>query len=214
MNQSTQWNELELKWDIWNITMADFKAWMQLAYPVYQNDSFYHHVEGRDDYYRNEGNVVRHRYGAIGAGELTVKVRTSHTSIVDRMEVDLHLDGDEPQAVKNFLKLIGYKLDVSLFKTADIWNLPAENVIGAPRVIIASYDIFRLTEGGQSALSEPRRFLEVEVEKSPSITVGEAHQILHQWDSNLRSKWTLGEPLKESMYEIYTPNRYRVHEAP
>lgn len=179
-------------------------------------------VSGTDIYYKRGRDVVRQRIGhtEFPSNELTVKVRKSKKSIEDRHEVDLTFDKKtRPIDVQQFLKLTGWKEEVSLVKTNHIYFFKEKGWNGM-RVDtpekdqwwgfdVAIYDVTLSPPG----LHESRRFVEIEIHKDGPMPMDARAHHLKLLSHSLKMGLGLGEPLNESLYEIYTGNKYRIQKG-
>jgi hypothetical protein len=188
-------SELETKFAADHVSQTRFKEW------CFNLGAFRYHSSPlrQDIYYRHGDNVVRHRL-ASGAGELTVKQRKSTTSIIDRVEVDLTFGSSVTTAdVEAFLVASGWVPDLTLdtvFSHA-FWFRH-----GGGTIVISLYEVQR------TDCTEPRRFIEVEIEKGSDISDTIAHNLLNLWAGSIGSDLNLGDPEVESLYELYSGRRY------
>lgn len=157
--------------------------------------------EAPDDYYKSGANVVRERHGPH---ELTVKRRKTESSTRDRQEVDLHLDRDKPKDVAAFLEAVGFQKVFRLVKTAHIfWARLSPNLVGT----VVWYQVWRADKP-----QERRVFVEVEAEKGSDVTPDTAKRHVREQVKALQDEFKLAEPLNESLWEIYSGERYQVQE--
>lgn len=152
-----------------------------------------------DVYYKCGEHVVRHRHAR--GGELTVKERKSQDSIMDRVEVNLCFSPKTNQEdVEAFLKLTGYERMFAVRKHyVHIFEFHREDY----EVEVCLYSVSRVDEWGESNY---RKFVEVEIKRNPGSDY-EDYRIkgaLESWRKYLQSKFKLGEPLNESLLEIYS----------
>lgn len=180
--------------------MADFTKWVKTNFEV-EN---FRHVEGPDHYYEAGANVVRHRIDPDGRHELTVKRRTSGSSTRDRLEVDLHFsDKTQPGDVTAFLGAAGFTKSFTLVKDSYIWWVKLTPNLQATFVI---YDSWLVNENAPMY----RRFIEAEAEKKSDVTHDTAKRHIRALVKRLQERFDLGEPLNDSLYEIYSGRKYKV----
>lgn len=160
------------------------------------------HVIGPDTYYVQGKNVLRHRKNGEGAGELTVKRRTSKKSTRDRLEIDLRFSSSTtPEDVTQFLSATGWKSQFTVIKSCDIFWF--ENSFPYMEAVI--YDVRAVFPNGKETQS--RRFLEVEVHKKHSGHVRALYS-LKEWERDLRKNFQVGDTQSKSLYEIYSGRSY------
>lgn len=163
-------------------------------------------VSGTDTYYELSGNVVRLRTdGSNRTSVLTVKVRKSKDSIADRHEVDLPLDPSvRSYDAIAFLELGGWKRLFSIEKTSFIWHLEPNLLGGGDHgVCIALYDVYDTNQPEHDGGTD--RFLEIEIEKNSRCTHERSVEALAGWVKELQAALQLGEPLNQSLLEMYRP---------
>ncbi len=202
-------HELELKFAAVDVPDKAFLSW---CYSRLKPTS-HKFVEGVDEYYRRGKHVLRYRTGDDGTQELTVKLRTSERSIADRVEVDIPLGASASQAdVRAFLLGTGWREDLRVYKASHIVHvmsgaLPQVKdlpVVVSPPAVLAIYVAAPLRR-------RMRRFLEVELSKDP--TVGDCNSdddALAAWKDLLQADLGVGDPVKDSLYEMFTGRRYAV----
>lgn len=177
------------------------------------------HVAGPDYYHKNADRVVRHRVGKLNdRHELTIKLRTSESSTLSRREINLGFDRDTaPFDVQAFLDTAGFKRAMTIVKDADIfWVRPSDKIT----LTVVIYDAWRQEEERVTPTNGTpytravrvgqRRFIEVEAEAGSEVTVETAKRHVADWVKALREQFGLGEPLNESLWEIYSGERYDV----
>lgn len=201
-------NEIEAKLAADDVTLDDFRFFMND-----NNFTRYELVSGPDTYYEQGDNVVRHRMDRRdGRHELTVKRRKSADSTRDREEIDLHFDQEtEPRDVDAFLKATGFVPVFTLVKVAHIYWLEVE---GIPLTVVF-YEVWQQEPRPLPCpiLNQPvpgaRRFIEVEAEKGADVKKGDAKAVINRWVRRFQEHLGVGEPLNESLYEIYSGKRYQ-----
>lgn len=208
-SEEGRYSERELKFDASHVSVEHFKRWA-FAWPSEESVT----VAGTDDYYRHGVNVIRHRHSQRD-NMLTVKCRKTADSIQDRVEVDVRLHRESPvKDVRAFLAASGWEPVFSLYKTAEIawiWSsgLPYDIVNRRFEFTVCFYEV---TQIGTD--KPPRRFLEVEFEKdNPYVPAETIDQLLQTWRATLTAEFGLGAPLSESLFEIYSGERYIVKGA-
>jgi hypothetical protein len=195
-------SEIEYKFDATHVSTKAFVHWCKEGRP-YATRSGQSHT---DVYYINgQAGVVRHRLKG-GAGELTVKKRKSNYSTADRIEIDLTFGPETtPEDVDAFLRETGWAPIVTLRK-GDVHDFKYHCVCD-----LGTYDVcVSLCE----IANDGRRFLEVEVEKGSAIPQPAARLALDFWKVALQKAFALGEPLNESLFELYTGQRYMTAHPP
>jgi hypothetical protein len=207
----TSHHEHELKFEVTDADITSdmlvrrlMQALGEYVYTVYE-------VGCPDTYYRQGRNVCRFR-AQPGAGELTVKLRTSKTDITDRVEVDIPLAASVTEAdTEAFLLATGWKPELKLVKTSTIIHVatcrPTPGLLVCPPVVIAYYKVY--AEG----VGDPARsFIEVELDKeSFSGLWGPGRRRLEGWHAWLQTAmdvWLV--PATLSLYELYTGRTYQL----
>lgn len=195
--------ELELKFDAKEIPIGDFLSWAFSFKPDH-----YLHTGGPDIYYSQGDNVLRHRNNGEGAGELTVKRRTSNRSTTSRQEIDLRFsDSTTVEDVEKFLGATGWAPLFTVTKDCHIFSFSSRQE--RPGVEVVIYDVWcRYNDGSDTAL---RRFVEVEISKADS-NHPKAMATLGEWKQKITAfLYPLGgdkKPLPESLYEIFSGKKY------
>lgn len=196
-------SEKEYKWDAEHISVASFRRWANSLKPHRYEKS----VGVPDVFYSNgkKGkNIIRHRW--LGpAGELTVKLRKSKTSIADRVEVDLKFHHTiKIVDVAAFLLAAGWVRTMTLFKNfVHVFWVRDNNV----PISLALYEVELMDEKTRKRIGT-RRFLECEIDKQGPISDTEAMELLETYRGILTKKFKLKAPLTDSLYEIYSGKRY------
>lgn len=197
MSGNPQHRELEIKLDADEVQVEQFKQWCFGRSP-----SKYLHVIGPDTYYVQGKNVLRHRQNGEGAGELTVKRRTSKKSTKDRLEIDLRFDqGTSQDDVTRFLVATGWAPQFTVIKDCHIFWFEDRK----PGVEVVLYDVRCIYVSGKE--TSPRRFAEVEIHKADSNS-SRALSTLKEWERDARAVFSFGETQSESLFEIYSGKRY------
>lgn len=192
--------ELEVKLDATGLHPDDFNRWCSLRRP-----SQYLHTVGTDVYYRQGKNVLRHRKDpAGGPGELTVKLRTSTKTTRNRVEIDLKLAASVgADDVARFLEATGWTPVFSVVKDCHIfWFSELTPAVEAVYYCVRCFK----PDGIELA---PRTFVEFEIHKADS-NHPKARSVLSDWEK-AASKSLQSMPLvHESLYEIFSGERYNV----
>lgn len=205
---SDQFSEIEVKYDAKNVDVEKFLDWCMSHRPAR-----YERVEGPDVYYEQGDNVVRHRHhaGPDRCGEVTVKKRKGSRSIMDRLEINLRFEaGTGVTAVDAFLQATGWTKAFKLCKDAHIFWFKK----GQEHATLVVYSVGKETiENGEIKLVECRRFVEIEIEASSGLESRAAKDALRRWRKQLLEAFPdLGDPLNDSLYEIYSGKRYQLVE--
>ncbi len=191
--------EIEAKLAADNVEIAEFVKWIAKLEPVESKIV----KDSPDDYYKGDvsTSVVRHR-GVPGDHELTVKRRKSGSSTRDREEIDLRFAKTTThREVGQFLRATGYQKVFQLMKEAYIyWVKPTPNIT----LVYVIYDVWDTEEGSKSS----KRYIEVEAEKGSKVTPDTAKRYVREAVTEMQAKFRLGEPLNESLYEIFSGDRY------
>lgn len=188
-------DELELKFDANKIVVDEF---IKFCYGL-RPESF-KTVTGPDSYYSIGDAIWRHR---ADSRELTQKRRKSGVSSQDRLELDLIYDSSmAPAFIDNFLVISGFKPEFVLTKTAHIFYVQK----AGHKFSLVIYDVNKVENG---KLTEPHRYIEIEIDKKAVVTADRAKVLLREWKQELQRAFkNLDEPLNESLYEIYSGTRY------
>lgn len=190
-------SELERKFGADHVSPIQFHLWCEKHHPVGHKDTKY-----PDVYYRRGTSVIRHRKLPKNGGELTVKQRKNATDSTDRLEIDLKFaEGITHEDVAAFVKATGWEEVLELDKhfSEVYWfaHLGAE-------VAVSLYKV------EDKATGETRQMLEVEIEKGAPVTQEEALRLLGIWCGVIAEDLGLAEPLNDSLYEIFTGQRYEM----
>lgn len=193
--------EIEAKLEATHVSLSEFKDFVLSAYTI----ESYKHILGPDDYYESGDHVVRHRRDRVDHHELTVKRRKSESSTRDRLEVDLHFAKEtKPEDVAAFLGATGFKKTMTVVKSADIFWIRLTPSLNTTLVI---YDVW-LEDAGGLVPGSQKRFIEVEAEKGSNCTHETAKRHIRSQVKLLQERFRLGEPLNESLWELYSGRRY------
>jgi adenylate cyclase class IV len=189
--------ELEKKFDAKLVSVEQFKSW-----GFSKNPNEYLHAIGPDLYYVQGKNVLRHRQNGDGAGQMTVKQRTSKRSTVLRGEIDLNFSHlNTVDDVTKFLRATGWREKFTVIKDCHIFSFRDS----MPHMEAVIYDVRCFYPGGCEGV--PYRFLEIEVHKSHNKHP-KSHAALQIWEADLRKVLPVGKIMTKSLYEIYSGKRY------
>ena len=189
--------EIEIKWDGSKVERPGFNK----AVRKYAKGKKYKLVKAAGfDYYHTsrEGYVIRHRHGE-GTNELTVKARVSKQSTTVRKETNIKIaKACSPLSVQEFAKELGFGTTLPVYKDCDIYFIQDGKYV---------VDVVWYRVTCQDA--EPRIFLEVEVQQAPEQA---SLAILNRWKKFMLKNFGLtdADVIHESLYEIYSGNRYRM----
>lgn len=191
--------EVEAKLEAHTVSLRDFKLFIVENLPFEE----FLHAEGSDVYYEQGDNVVRHRKDdTSGWHEVTVKRRKSEGSTRDREEIDLRFANSVAyESAAAFLLATGFKPQFKLIKDSHIFKVQLTVNLAATFVL---YDVWQ-----DGYPERKKRFLEIEAEKGSNVTVETAKRHVSTWVTEMRKAFSLGEPLNESLYEIYSGKRYQ-----
>ncbi len=195
----SQHDEIEAKLDAKDVDLKTFLGW---AFKLPNIERSEHCPSTPDDYYERDGAVVRHRGNDL-KHELTVKRRKSAASTRDREEIDLKFSYDtDHESVGAFLRATGYTLAFRLVKNNIhiFWVKPTPNIT----LVYCIYDVWNEDEKGS------RRFIEVEAEKGSNVTPETGKRYVREAVAEMQKAFKpyLGEPINESLYEIFSGKRY------
>jgi adenylate cyclase class IV len=177
--------EIETKYSGNSIGMDDFVKVVQPLNPEWMMVSSY------DDYFVNdEDEFIRYRYHDH-MGELTIKRKTTDTNNNNRIEVNLSTDGKSSQAVAQFVDLLGYKFNFSIFKTCKIAFLE--------KAVLVYYVVY------DENLKELQRFIEIEAnEKYAWLSEEEAWSEVIKYEKMFEPIGiTPQHRLRKSLYELF-----------
>lgn len=192
-------SELELKFKADGIDFKVFNKYM-LKHAGFNSSKIY--TASPDVYYKQGDSVIRHRQNGENGGELTVKQRKDDDSIVDRVEIDLKFaEGTTERDVTAFLLATGWVERLDLNKWSHIYTVRRNGITS----ILAFYTV---EEYSGLEVNPPRDFIEVEIDKENEISEQQALDELNWWKKDLQFNLGLGEPINQSLYEIYTGERY------
>ena len=192
--------EIEFKFKGDHIDFDDFVRFFTNQETTHRIDRF----SGYDDYFRNSSNVViRHRWNSEkNISELAIKLRKSSTSITNRVEQEISLDRHltSPDALKDFLDLMDFKQNLSLYKDATIAWLN----YGDKEFTVSLYTVKDVNS------KKKKTFFEVEIEKGHNLSELEAEILLKEFTSTIKSHFKLTRPLGLSLYEIFSGTKYNL----
>ena len=195
---STQHSEIESKFAADHVSWEEFGDWARKLDPVREE-----RAGGVDTFYRKGKDVLRHRVGSDNdLHELTTKILTSKKSSTNRCEVDVQL-ASSPNDVGYLLELVGWQKELGIGKSGLMFDI----VAGGVKVDFCIYDAHG-TEG-KALKSPPQRFIEVEVEKTPDVSVDDALSIVREWETALEEQFGLAKPMNKSLYDAFGGKGYR-----
>lgn len=195
-----RYEEVEQKIDASEVVIEDFLGWMRSRpYDKYVC------IDGYDTYYQRDGMVVRHRDSG-GAGELTVKLRTSRESIVCRKEVDLRFAPDiQAEDVRQFVTAVGFQPHVRIYKKSHIFW------VGPLTVVLYDCQGEAPVDGGSATVLKQYRIIEVEAEKDSDLDRRASVEAVESMVMEMRgADLPLGKLISESLYELFTGRRYKM----
>lgn len=197
--------EIEAKLEADNVNRDNFESWIWGRYKVMR----LFRGGGPDTYYENAaGAVVRHRVaGDRNRHELTVKKRQSEVSTRSRVEVDLHFGKrTQPESVEAFLEATGYERRLQLMQDATVFWIQEIGVRGAVPLAVSIYDVWKV----KAPIKSRRRFIEIEAEKGADTLRSIALSAVEEVVAIVRHEFGLGEPLNQSLWELYTGSMYQL----
>lgn len=161
-------------------------------------------VGGWDTYYQQGDKILRHRCDGENGHQtncLTTKSRKSKKDLMDRHEVDLWFKpGTPPEDVETFLERTGWEPIFTIQKQYTVLHLKSS--AGADNIVcLALYDVW------EDDRKQARRFLEVEIERDSECTPAQGRAALKKWVQAVRARFSLEEPVNQSLYEIYAPKK-------
>ena len=186
--------ELEYKFDAEHVDRKEFRRLM-----VDTNAVRFEHFKHDDVFWKRGEQVLRHRIKGPGAGELTVKKRTSEESLLERAEINLKFEPNVTiHDVKAFLLATGYEQLFGLHKSyVDVFDFERPGF----KLEFALYTVGRVDDWGISGV---RSFLELEIKPGKEMGQEEAKLYLSYWASWARGLLDLEEPLNISLFEYYS----------
>ena len=195
--------ELERKYNAEKVVIKEFLQWAMTLGP-------YEYIlieDAIDDYYVNsEGYTQRVRHkGPGGQIQLSVKLRTSSRSIINRYEYDLHVS-DSTDIVKNYIEGCGFKHTFSIIKTAHIFSF---NNTKYP-IDLVIYTVSKLDQQLVKT-KEEMKIIEVEIKKGSNVPEEDGLRYLKTWNDRIKSIFDV-DILTQSLYEIYSNSSYKIKE--
>lgn len=144
---SIKFKEFESKYDAKEITLADFKAFINKWFKVQKQLL----VSSYDDYFVNDsGDYIRYRH-RDGHGEMTIKRKLTERNNNKRIEVNLPTSGNNLEAVTQFAELLGYKHNFCIYKNSLVYWVD--------NMVICYYVVC------DEDWKEKRRFVEIEADE-------------------------------------------------
>ena len=188
----TKWNADQVSRNGYNASVRSYLKKRKVSYKFLQVDGF--------DYYfsSDSGHVIRHRVSR-NTNELTVKARTSKTSIKVRAEGNVRLAKDnEIKEVHGTYNLLGFREVFAIYKDCDIYFITD----GKADLSVVWYVV-------KKKGSQDRIFLEVEVH---GMSLKQSVKKLKEWEHIIKDLFKLGSKdiNPKSLYEIYSGKQYRM----
>lgn len=184
--ETTEYNEIELKFQV-NFNPQIFLDAAKIIQPNLKTLIF----KGVDQFYPvTEHTFIRHRKNDKG-NELTIKKKTTQLDSVNRIEVDLLLDSDiTNKDISKFLSSINSEWETPSFE------IDKTSFVVYLEDVMLSYSI----------VNNKFNFLEIEPYKKASNTELKCVEIIGKYWKLLKElELDLGEPLSESLYEMFSP---------
>lgn len=231
--------EIELKYSAGKTSLSRFEAgvpdFLERIYPG-MADGFHGRVkrlkktfikDALDTFYDLNGSVLRHRrLRGHPDGELTLKARTSSSSMLERKEIDLLLAGGD---VPTLMEMLGATNLITLRKDYLLYNFDLSGTIESKENLhldFVRYDAFPVdaytplydnVEDFRKNHSEIKTvsFIEVEVCKNSNLSVEEGIELIGNLGKKMTNFFGLGKPLNVSLFETFDPRpRARTSSGP
>lgn len=147
-----KFKEIESKYHANEIKMADFIRLMEELNPNKKLT-----VSSYDDYFINEkDDFIRYRHND-DVGELTIKRKINPKNNIERVEINLPIAESNFLKIKEFVSLLGYKHNFTIYKTCKIYWINNK--------VISYYMVY------DENIKELGRFIEIEADET------------HEWKS-------------------------------
>lgn len=160
------------------------------------------YVEGPDYYFTNGkgDSFIRYRRPSHGLdngrSEVTVKIKPDGAkNNIKRQEVNIRVDVTPEDAVREFIKLMGYKPNFNIFKTCHIYNLDDATLV--------FYTVYDETSG---KVTKEDTFVEIEIDEHlvSSLTLEQAMALIAKYEKILEPiGLTAQKRLRKSLFEMY-----------
>lgn len=213
-----RYSEVEVKFDAEGLYLGQAQEFLDHLPSEYQIEKYMNAV-GTDYFYALGTGTLRFRKDTIWLERqyspdgnpavdlpsrvtscFTVKQRKSSTHLLDRKEVDLWVGPQTVDDVAALVAMLGGRLSFSIKKTYHVWMLRKGDI----HICFAVYDVSR-ADG-----TDLKRFLEVEIERDSNCGPEEGKAELNSWIIQLQADLFLGEPVNQSLQEMYTPKPVRL----
>lgn len=187
--EGTEFLEIESKYRADKIDRLKFK---ELGNSLNPKNFLY--VESDDTYYtKSETEFLRYRAADKNTkskrSELTFKKKTARNNNLVRVEVNLRVDTNTPETVKEFAEGLGYKFNFQITKYCDIYYYDDADIV---------YYSVRDEEGKYQS------FMEIEVMEGYAKSQEEAKAILSKYEKLLEPLGiTYQNRLRKSLFEMY-----------
>lgn len=188
-NKGTEFLEIETKYRADSIDRLKFK---ELAKNLNPKEFMY--VESTDTYYiKSENEFLRYRASAENTkskrSELTFKKKHAESNNLVRTEVNLRVDANTPQTVREFAEGLGYAFNFEIWKICDIYFYEDADIV--------YYSV-------RDEAGKYQSFLEIEVMEGFPKTQEEAKAIISKYEKLLEPLGiTPQNRLRKSLYEMY-----------
>lgn len=192
--------EFETKYRVEPHLLTEFKA---IVGPIAESQSGkFIYVEGPDYYFTNGkgDSFIRYRRPSHGLdngrSEMTVKIKPDGAkSNIKRQEVNLRVDVTPEDAVREFISIMGYKPNFSIWKGCHIYNLEDATLV--------FYSVFDTTDGKPSKTDS---FVEIEIDEHlvSSLTEEQAMALIVKYEKLLEPLGLSPQRrLRKSLFEMY-----------
>lgn len=189
VEQKTEFLEIEVKFRADGIDRMQFK---ELAKSLNPKEFLY--VESTDTYYEHSLNdFLRYRAPAESSkdkrAELTFKKKHNDTHNVVRTEVNLRVDQNKIDVIKEFCEGLGYVFNFEIWKACDIYKYEDATLV------------YYTVKDGDGTL---KNYMEIEVKEGYPKTIDEGRAIILKYEKLIESLGvTYRNRLNKSLYELY-----------
>lgn len=189
--------EFETKYRVEPHYLTEFKRIMETLTGL----SKFIYVEGPDYYFtKPDGSFARYRRPSHGLdngrSEVTIKVKPEGAkNNIIRKEVNWRVDLTGEDAIREGLRLMGYKPNFSIWKSCHIYNFHDATLV--------FYTVYDTTDGKASRADN---FVEIEVDedKVSSMTEQQAWEVILKYEKALADVGlTPQKRLRKSLFEMY-----------